>query len=55
MNCKRCGQQTPRFTLTQRYCPVCEREVAGIVERDARRRAPRFSAPKSYDRFASVR
>lgn len=28
MLCKRCGQHTPRLTLTQRYCPLCQREVA---------------------------
>lgn len=27
MKCARCGQDTPRLTLTQRYCPRCSEEV----------------------------
>jgi hypothetical protein len=27
MKCFRCGEITTRFTLDQRYCPDCEREV----------------------------
>lgn len=38
MNCKRCGISTPRKTLSQRYCPTCEREVAAILKADGRRR-----------------
>lgn len=38
MNCKRCGTQTPRLTLAQRYCPTCERETAP-------KPAPRWVAP----------
>lgn len=38
MTCKRCGIHTPRLTLTQRYCPVCERETTPMPE-------PKWSAP----------
>lgn len=46
MTCKRCATDTPRLTLTQRYCPPCEREVTERVAADARRRTPRFSIGK---------
>lgn len=46
MNCKRCGADTPRLTVDQRYCPTCEREVARIVRTDAQRRRPRFTSGK---------
>ena len=52
MTCKRCGEHTPRLTLSQIHCPRCEQEVQTIIALDARRRAPRFSVGKSYDRYA---
>ena len=39
MTCRRCGEQTPRLTLTQRYCPRCEREMTRSVP-EWRRRLP---------------
>ena len=50
MTCKRCGIDTPRLTLTQRYCPACAREVAAIVARDTERRRPRFTFGKDMTR-----
>lgn len=45
MTCKRCGCDTPRLTLGQRYCPTCDREVKAILEVEARRAArPTFKA-----------
>lgn len=44
MTCLRCGERTPRLTLTQVHCPRCEREIAAIVAADAKRRTPRFPA-----------
>lgn len=44
MKCRRCGEDTPRLTLTQRYCPPCSREVIAILadeaKRESRRRFP---------------
>jgi hypothetical protein len=34
------------YHLRQTRCRRCEREVEQLIEADARRRAPRFSAPK---------
>lgn len=44
MKCARCGQDTPRLTVTQRYCTPCGREVEAITKADERRRQPRFAA-----------
>lgn len=44
MTCTRCGDHTPRLTLSQRRCPPCERQVAAIIAADTRRREPRFQA-----------
>jgi hypothetical protein len=52
MTCKRCGETTPRLTLTQTHCPRCQREVEAIVAADTRRRMPRFSVAKSLDRWS---
>jgi predicted RNA-binding Zn-ribbon protein involved in translation (DUF1610 family) len=46
MTCARCAIETPRLTLTQRYCPPCGREVAALIKSDAERRQPRFERPK---------
>lgn len=46
MICKRCGVDTPRLTLDQRYCPTCDREVRDRIRADAQRRRPRFSSGK---------
>jgi predicted RNA-binding Zn-ribbon protein involved in translation (DUF1610 family) len=46
MTCARCAIETPRLTLTQRYCPPCGREVAALIERDTERRRPRFERAK---------
>jgi hypothetical protein len=40
MKCIRCGQDTPRLTLAQRYCPPCGHEVALL---EAPRSAPAFT------------
>ena len=37
MTCKHCGIATPRLTLTQRYCPPCEKRIADLIESDTRR------------------
>lgn len=42
MQCKRCGIETPRLTVGQRYCPPCERDVTRIVEADEKRRSRRW-------------
>jgi uncharacterized protein with PIN domain len=31
MTCLRCGEHTPRLTLSQLHCPRCQREVAALV------------------------
>jgi hypothetical protein len=46
MRCARCGEETPRLTVAQRYCPPCHRDVTAIEEADAKRRAPRFPMAK---------
>lgn len=46
MKCKRCGVDTPRLTLAQRYCPTCAREVDQRIAADEARRRPRFSIGK---------
>jgi predicted RNA-binding Zn-ribbon protein involved in translation (DUF1610 family) len=45
MKCARCGEDTPRLTIQQRYCPPCGREVEAIVRSDDARRN-RFSRAK---------
>ena len=52
MKCARCGMETPRLTLTQRYDPKCAAEVAAIVAADTARRTPRF--PTSKDMTGAV-
>ena len=52
--CPRCGDPFERFTVDQRYCRPCEREVAAIEAADARRRAPRFAAPKDMTTLTGV-
>lgn len=54
MNCKRCGADTPRLTVDQRYCPDCAREVARIVRSDTERRRPRFTVGKDMTRLGSA-
>lgn len=44
MKCSRCGIDTPRLTLDQTRCPMCQRQVEALVAQDAARRAPRFHA-----------
>ena len=50
MKCARCGEETPRLTLTQRYCPPCGREVEAIIRSDTARRRDRFSVGKDLTR-----
>lgn len=38
MICVRCGLETPRLTVDQRYDPRCTAEVQAILQADARRR-----------------
>jgi predicted DCC family thiol-disulfide oxidoreductase YuxK len=45
IRCSRCGCDTPRLTVDQTRCPQCAREVARIVELDAKRRT-RFAFAK---------
>jgi hypothetical protein len=47
--CPRCGDRFAIAHVTQRDCARCEREVAAIIERDTKRRAPRFPFAKSLD------
>jgi hypothetical protein len=46
MNCARCGVETPRLTVAQRYDPRCAAEVTALVKADAKRRTPRFVRAK---------
>lgn len=38
MTCLRCGMDTPRLTVDQRYDPRCAREVQQVIDLDAKRR-----------------
>jgi hypothetical protein len=40
--CSRCGQDTPRLTLTQRHCPPCKAQVKALIAADEKRRTPRW-------------
>jgi NMD protein affecting ribosome stability and mRNA decay len=42
MTCHRCGEHTPRLTLSQRYCPRCEREVAALLPHPAPANLPEW-------------
>lgn len=54
MRCSRCGEDTPRLTLTQRYCQPCAREVAAILLAEAVRESRRrFTAKDMSERFAA--
>lgn len=46
MICKRCGQTTERYTVDQRYCPVCAAEVKAILAAEAKRERNRVWNPK---------
>lgn len=44
MTCRHCGADTPRLTVSQRYCPPCENRVRQLAAQDAARRIPRYPA-----------
>ena len=44
MKCKRCGDETPRLTIDQRYCPPCQRDVDERIAKDAERHAVKGAA-----------
>lgn len=46
MRCPRCGESFTLYYLRQTRCRRCQREVELLIEADAKRRAPRFAAPK---------
>jgi len=52
MICSRCGEHTPRLTISQRHCPPCAREVADLIRRDTERRT-RFERAKDLTGAAS--
>lgn len=37
MKCIRCGTDTPRLTVEQRYCPTCIRELARLAPQPSAR------------------
>jgi rRNA maturation protein Nop10 len=42
MTCRRCGEHTPRLTLSQAHCPRCEREVAALLPHPAKGFVPEW-------------
>ena len=54
MKCARCGESTPRLTLTPRRCPPCEAQVKALIAADTKRRAPRWPIPKDLSGLSGV-
>lgn len=52
ISCKRCGREIAPLAVNQRHCPPCAVEWLRILAEDERRRAPRFSVGKSFDRWS---
>jgi len=42
MTCLRCGEMTPRLTLSQIHCPRCQREVAALLPHPVRGFVPEW-------------
>ena len=54
MTCVRCGTVTVRYTVNQRYCKPCERDVRIREEQDARRGTVRSRYAAVKDLTGSV-
>lgn len=44
IRCSRCGCETPRLTVKQTRCPMCQRAVDNLIALDERRKVVRFPA-----------